>query len=697
MENNRIVTYSLLAHINNSGTLTKGLLEIFIPLAKRAISILNSEGIFSGKNISEISSKILELYGIDIPVPVLKNILFKISDEVNKETDNKFTLYADGAFAIKNYVFTEFDALIEKKNKQIKEIEELFKQFCKISNIDKKNYSSIFTFLEKNKVVISKYLNFDYKNGKIEDYSIEAQFVDFFRKIPPVYEIIKDLYLGTIISSYIEYSSPQIESNVELLFDTNFIISILDLNTPESTHSCRKLIEIAKQNGYKLNVLIDTIEETERLLHRRSETFNEHYLTKKINPEDIYNACDRRNLTKTDLEKIATSLGKVLTDDFGIHTIPYTEKYRNIAKHSKEYNALKEIRNNDIAALHDATALYYVREKRSNNKYKSFERVPCWFVNNSVNYVFSDSQNGDKHLKNGYQPEIIKVDILLNILWLSNPNINCSTSNKEISDTGLACLVSSTLIESMPKNAVIKELDDNINKYASSDLSAEDVVRVATRIANKQIINIEELNVLAKENKEEFVKKLQKEAEKQKEIENKRVAQIESILVELHKETEKVKQKLKSDNDLTSENETLKDKLKKSEENERKYDEQVKQLLERDKQREKQFRSDKRDEFYKTELWKWRRKSWIELSISILVFIIAGLFLFSSSDWNFAKSLQLLSELKSNIIISSLVTLGGLIFSTIVIGGLFIKYRNHSNIKAYKEGLKIPEEIKEMP
>ncbi len=202
---------------------------------------------------------------------------------------------------------------------------------------------------------------------------------------------------------------------------------------------------------------------------------------------------------------------------------------------------------------------------------------------------------------------------------------------------------------------------------------------------------------MAKENKEEFVKNLQKEAEKQKEIENKRVAQIESILLELSKETEKVKQKLKADNNLSSENEILKDKLKLSEEKGRKYDEQVKQLLERDKQREKKFRSDKRDEFFKVELWKWRRKSWIELSISFFVFVIATLFLLSSSDWDLAKSLQLLSELKSNIIISGLFTFVGLIFSTIIIGGLFIKYRNHSNIKAYKEGLKIPEEIQEMP
>jgi hypothetical protein len=123
MKNKRIVTYSLLAHINNTGTLSNGLVEIFVPLAKRALSILNGEGICSGKNISEIQLKINDLYGIDIPVPVLSFILQIIRDEVNNESDNKFILYDDGAFAIKNYVFVEFETLIEKKQKEIDEVE----------------------------------------------------------------------------------------------------------------------------------------------------------------------------------------------------------------------------------------------------------------------------------------------------------------------------------------------------------------------------------------------------------------------------------------------------------------------------------------------------------------------------------------------------------------------------------------------
>jgi len=694
MKNKKIVTYSLLAHINNTGTLSKGLIDIFVPLAKRAISILNKEGVFNGKNISEIQKRIFNLYNIDIPTPVLKFILHKVSEEVNEDTDRKFELYQDGAFAIKNYVFTEFDAIIEKKEKEIEEIEDLFKQFCEVSELPKQDYTSIFSFLEKNKILISKYISDSASNGNGKDYSIEAQFVAFFKKIPPVYDRLKDLYLGTVISTYIEYSSPKIESDVELLFDTNYIISLLDLNTPESTHSCRKLIEIATHHGYKLSILKDTIDEIERLLYRRSEKFNEHFLTKKINPEDIYNACDRRNLTKTDLEKIADNLSEILTTEYGIYIVPHTDKYKNIAKFSKEFASLKKYRNNDVAALHDATALYYVREKRNNKNIRAFDRVPCWFVNNAINNVFHDSETPEKQHKNKYQPEIIKVDILLNILWLSNPNFDCTTESKDLSETGLSCLVSSTLIESMPKNAIIKELDDNITKYASEDLSSEQVVRVAKRIANKQVENLEGLNDLAKEDKEKFVKTLQKESEKQEEIEKKRIVQVEKILAELSKEAEKARKHNKSLEEVEAENQTLKDQLSASTSRQNSFEQELTQLKEKEQKREASEKKLKLDAFYKKRLYSWRKKSWIEFGISILVFLLPIIYFLNKTEWNLNKTSEELIALKSNIIVSSIVPFIGLVFSGVVIRTLFNKYRNHSNINAYKSSIEVPDELK---
>lgn len=56
MNKERATTYSLLAHIRNTGTLAKGPIDIFIPLVKRALSYMNSKGIHKGKSILEIKN-----------------------------------------------------------------------------------------------------------------------------------------------------------------------------------------------------------------------------------------------------------------------------------------------------------------------------------------------------------------------------------------------------------------------------------------------------------------------------------------------------------------------------------------------------------------------------------------------------------------------------------------------------------------
>jgi len=580
------------------------------------------------------------------------------------------------------YVFDEFESLIDEKKVLIENIERLFHEFCSLNNISKSEYSSIFNFLEINKTTISKYLTEKHKTDKKEDYTLEAQFVSFFRQIPQIYNTIKELYLGSILSSYIEYSTKPIELKVELLLDTNFIISLIDLNTPESTDTCRKLIEIARHNGYRISILNDTIDEIQRLILRRAEHFHESFLTKKVNPEDIYNACDRRGLTKTDLENISDKLPNLLNNEFSITTIPVTTKYSNIARFSKEYRNLQKFRNNNAAALHDATAIYYVREKRGNKKFKAFEKVNCWFVNNAFNNEYDDFSQCKEVFNNQFQPEIIKADVLLNILWLSNPNIGTELNSEEIINVGLPALISSTLNESLPKNAIIRELDDNIQKYAKDKLSDEQIVRVATRIANKQISKVENLNKLADESKEKFVKRLQEEAEKQKKIEEKRIAQFEKIVVDLRKESEKIRKEKANLDAKKSENDRLKDELVQS---------KAKEI-----EKENEIRELKRNKFIKKKLSNWRKKSWIELTISLLIAVIGLIILMFKSNWNLSVATDLFISLKGNIIISFLLFFAATIFSAIIIRTLFNKYRNMSNIKAFIELLDIPDDLKEV-
>ena len=207
-------------------------------------------------------------------------------------------------------------------------------------------------------------------NEKEKDYTIEAQFIEYFKQFPTIYDLIKKIYLGSILASYIEYKTVDIKTDVEILFDTNFILGLLDLNTPESTHTCRKLIEITLQQGYKLKVLQDTINETTGLLKAKADYFDSSFLQHRVYPEDIYNACERRGFNKADLERIADNLEKDI-NSYGITIIYDTKKYQNIAKNSKEFQTLLKYRNNPMAALHDAIAIHYVRLKRKGKQRNS--------------------------------------------------------------------------------------------------------------------------------------------------------------------------------------------------------------------------------------------------------------------------------------------------------------------------------------
>lgn len=690
----RALTYSLLAHIRSKGQLVSGPISVFTPLIKRTLSKLNERGIFSGKSITEIKVESDASYGIDFPIPVLRTILAAIAREVNTETERRFELFQDDSFQIKNYAFTEFEETIRLQSQEIDNLEKMFSEFCQTCGENKPANSSILEFIEKNKLSLSKYLAHR-QSDETKDYTIEAQFVEFFRQIPSVYETIRDVYLGSIIVGYIEYKTENIKTEIELLLDTNFILGMLDLNTPESTHTCRKVIEITKAQGYKLTVLSDTIKETTSLLKAKIENFDLTFLQKKIYPEDIYNACDRRKLNSTDLERITDNLEKEILS-FGVGVISDTTKYKNLARFSNEYESLKKYRHSDTAALHDATAVYYVREKRK-KRIKEFENVNCWFINNSVSREKYDLDKGN-NLE--YQPDLIKADDFLNIIWLSNPQIDRTIDINEISEIGLTSLISMGLTSSLPRLSIIRELDDNIHKYAQdSGLTDADIVRVAMRITTKQLTDIENLNKLAKQDKEQFVKRLNDEAQKQKELDEERIKKLDKILQELTSKSHSL-QKVKSDFEEKSKN--LDERIT-SVTGESQLKDKTIQSLNSELEKEKALRkkennkrqSEKREQFIDDTVVKWRRKTNIELMIWLFFFIAGILSLLWLANWKISNAIALYKELTANLIFSSAIFVLGTVFSAITFKKWYDKNHSHSNIENFKKGLKIPEALKD--
>jgi hypothetical protein len=106
-------------------------------------------------------------------------------------------------------------------------------------------------------------------------------------------------------------------------------------------------------------------------------------------------------------------------------------------------------------------------------------------------------------------------------------------------DIGLSRLVSSAINNSLPSAKSVKELDENIQKYAAGKVSDNDILRVGSSIADQTVRNLDALNQSAKDSPDEFIKRLQDIALKQKKKEEEKEKGLRNIIVNLQSQYER--------------------------------------------------------------------------------------------------------------------------------------------------------------
>ena len=172
MDENKIVAYSFLAHLNNDNR-GNGFNGIFIPLVKRTLSKLCSNNKLMGQ-ITDIKEKFQELYGLDIPYPMLREMLKSISSEINKNNKGKIIIYKDDAYCIERYTFEDYEETIQNKKYRIEKLDEKFRNYIEdkaiISQYEDK--LDIFKFIDRNRTKLSTFLSSDLET--IEEISKNA-------------------------------------------------------------------------------------------------------------------------------------------------------------------------------------------------------------------------------------------------------------------------------------------------------------------------------------------------------------------------------------------------------------------------------------------------------------------------------------------------------------------------------------------
>jgi hypothetical protein len=486
-----IITYALLGYLKETSSSQAPITELYIPIVKKALSEFAKEKKLTeikGSSMSEIQLKIKSIFEIEMPIPILSSIMKNIANEINDE--NVFAFYGDNSFIVKCFSFEDIDELVRQENQNIDRLEQDYSEYCKKLNVK-------FDFDELKKFILAQQIDLFTENKAeyLDTNYYVAKYINDKIKDDEILKIITNIYLGSIVSSYLELNITQKVTESELLLDTNFFISLMDLNTEDAHYTCKQLFDLCNHLGFRFTILSSTLNQIRVLLGNRINDFASKEYIGTVRCADIFTACIRRHIDKTELETIRDSIYSKL-NELGVVIIQDAQIKDLIEKAKKlpEYKNLIKIRhNNEESALNDCVARLYVESKRG--KYiQGFSDVKCWFLNNS--YTPSLYSSGHKI----YERYLISANELLVLLWLSNPSLGDNIKMDSIAKSGILSYVTKYRRSKMPSIETLKVIKGRVDKALKSGSVNEQVVynlciRMAEGSLTKDQVNEDLLEV----------------------------------------------------------------------------------------------------------------------------------------------------------------------------------------------------------
>ena len=523
---NLLTTYALLGYLKEVSNSATSITELYIPLVKKALADYSAEyGLteYKGRSLSEIANKIRSIFGIEIPIPILYKIMSSIRDEVNN--DNEFAFYNDGSFIIKTFVFNDINETIEQESNNIQILKDDYYTYCQENGYK-------FDFDELNNFILSSQIEmFTNVQPKLADvdYYIPKYISERFDN-SEIFRIISNVYLGGIIVSYLEQNITKPVTETELLLDTNFITSLIDLNTENAYQTCNQLFVLGKKLGYRFTILNSTINQIKILLSNRINDFAGKDFYGSIKCADVFNACIRRGLNKTDLERIKDNLLQTIQDN-GIVVIQDAQ-IRGIlekAKKTSDYKELLSKRRNEDSALNDTVAKLYVENKRGENV-REFVDVKCWFLHNS--YSTNDCFVGRKI----YERYLISASELLVLLWLSSPALGNTMKMTDLARCSLSAYVTKYRRCKTPSHEILRIIKKRIDDTSRLGVVTEkDTFNLCIRMAEGHLTHSEIVESLVEPSltDEQFATKLKNYSAEVDSIKEKQKQNVEEKITSL--------------------------------------------------------------------------------------------------------------------------------------------------------------------
>ena len=489
MNDNVLTSYSFLAALSENETdIYK---TVYLPLFKRAISsyaakksskVSNS---IQGTDI-DIQSIILEEYGIEVPILIVRKLIKAVGTSLSKKERNifKFDIFEDGkAFQFTNYNYFSTEEIYDRERRNAQALQQAFEDYLKSENLSEKNIPSFSQFIDKNKCNLSSF--FSGKNGLIHD--VEVSFMANFNFLQHIeggyhylYQTSERIYLGSVIASFLETGvdlESKMDNNIIYYLDTQIVLEALDLQKAEDTLPTQELLKLIRATGGKIRLLDITINEIHKIIELAINNYSKSHPTTTVNE-----ACVRIGKNKTWLISINGKLESFIKAELQVDIDGILETKMSLYSKSEDVNLLKQTRIHKSTAIHDVAAYLHVRDRREGN-IRLFQKAKYWFV--TANKKLADFNISRK--TNGFVNETIMPEELTSLLFLKNPQ----KLAKKVSQIGLNELIAQTLSEEYASKELINEIDIAIKE--SADLSAEDYNILFSSIALQSTNKIQKL------------------------------------------------------------------------------------------------------------------------------------------------------------------------------------------------------------
>ncbi|HOD79710.1 MAG TPA: hypothetical protein PKI10_15755 [Syntrophorhabdus sp.] len=448
------------------------------------------------------------MYGIDVPIYSVRLMLKTLNKEMSskEKKQTSFSLYeGNTTFTIGEYCFSELEDEYMAEKRNANALNSAFVSFATESGPVGEQIPSLADYISANKSKLASFFN---KRTDVPSappnfgtFTIHAEFLQTLsEKHQNLYQLAEKQFLGSVIASFLESGldvNAKFSDNVTYYLDTQFILRALDLQQEEETVPAIELIEMIIESGGKLAVLDITMEETNINIQHAIDNFSTLPLLSALRNTSIVHACQRRKLTKTDLQNIHSDINRIISDKIKGNTINTSPSIRDRANASKEHADLKKERLRPATALHDITCIYFVREKRGRDGLYP-QKMKYWFLSSNTQLYFF---NKDR-TSGGTLPEVITPEELASLLWLKNP----SRFGKTIMKVGLNEMVAQSLLSSLPSTETLIELDKNLKKYTS--ITPKQYELLATSLASESINKLRKLNVAASDSPDNFNKEV---------------------------------------------------------------------------------------------------------------------------------------------------------------------------------------------